>query len=415
MQQVVDLAMAQQAELRQVRASAEASAARVELARVPLRPTVSVGASLSTGSTGVRPCTDDPTQSCGGFFDAAASTGLSAQASWQLYDFGQTAASIRAAEASSAASDAAVQVSELDVRTGAEVAYLEAVARHHLVLVAQATVESEQAHLDQARRFVAAGARDPIEVAQAQSRVAAARSSQAQAQSNQAVALGNLRAAIGWVDPTRQVVTELTWPQGNSSGPGSDASTAQPLPLPSLVENARRRRPEIVQLDKLIAASEANVTSAQASRRPTLSAFASTQWGPDSDDWAPQPSWSAGLQLSWTLFDGGRATAEIKLARANLRVTVAQRDALLVSLTSNLETARARILANAANSEASTEAVAAAQAALRLAEARYAQGLGSQIEVADGQAAVTIAQGNLVVAEWQLADAWAQLRRAIGG
>lgn len=418
MQQVVELAMSQQAGLRQARASAEASATRIDLAKVALYPTVSLGASLSAGSNPVRPCTDDPTQSCGGFFSASSGTNLSAQASWRIYDFGQTAASIRAAEASAAASDASVRVSELDVRTNAELAYLEAVARHHLVLVAQATVESEQAHLEQAKRFVAAGARDPIEVAQAQSRYASARSSLSQAQSNQAVALGNLRAAIGWVDPARQVVTELSWPSGTPGAAATESGSAAAPPPPGLaqlVERARKSRPEIVQLDKLIAASEANVTAAEVSRRPTLSAFANSNWNPDSDDWTPQPSWSAGVQLSWSLFDGGRAKAETKIAKANLRATMAQRDALLVSLTSGLETARARIVANVANSEASTEAVAAAQAALKLAEARYAQGLGSQIEVADAQAAVTVAQGNLVVAEWQLADAWAQLRRAIGG
>lgn len=406
-EQVVEMAMAQQSSVRQARASAEAASGRVELSRVPLRPTAQLGASVSTGSTGVRPCADDPNESCGGFFDPQSSTGASAQLSWRLYDFGQTAASIRAAEASSAAAEASVRVNELDVRTGAELAYLEAVARHHLVLVAQATVESEQAHLEQAKRFVAAGARDPIEVAQTQSRVASARSSLAQAQSNQAVALGNLRAAIGWLDPSRQVATQLTWPAGQAA--------IDPPILAKLVEDARARRPEIVQLDKQIAAAEANVSASQASRRPTLSAFASTQWSPDSSDWSPQPSWTAGLQLSWTAFDGGRAAAEIKIARANVRVQEAQRDSLLVSLTSALETARARIVANAANLQASNEAVAAAQVALRLADARYAQGLGSQIEVADAQAAVTVAQGNLVVAEWQLADAWTQLRRAIGG
>ncbi len=405
--QVVELAMSQQASLRQARASAEASSARVELSRVALRPTVSLDASVTAGSTGVRDCGDGTGDTCGGFFDPASSTGVSAQANWRLYDFGQTAASIRAAEASAAATDAGVLTTALDVRTGAELAYLEAVARHHLVLVAQATVDSEVAHVEQAKGFVSAGARDPIEVAQAQARLASARSSLAQAQSNQAVALGNLRAAIGWLDPTRQVVTELSWPS-------SSTSTA-PLELARLVESARARRPEIVQLDKQILASEESVTAAQASRRPTLSAFASTQWNPGSNDWSPEPSWSAGLQLSWTAFDGGRASAEIKVARANLRSTIAQRDALLVSLTSALETARARIIANAANAQASGEAVVAAQASLRLAEARYAQGLGSQIEVADGQAAVTVAQGNLVVAEWQLADAWAQLRRATGG
>ncbi|MGH2900198.1 MAG: TolC family protein, partial [Solirubrobacteraceae bacterium] len=53
----------------------------------------------------------------------------------------------------------------------------------------------------------------------------------------------------------------------------------------------------------------------------------------------------------------------------------------------------------------------AARAQLQLAEARYTQGLGSQIELADAQTAVTTAQGNLVSAEFQLANAWALLRR----
>ena len=52
--------------------------------------------------------------------------------------------------------------------------------------------------------------------------------------------------------------------------------------------------------------------------------------------------------------------------------------------------------------------------ALELAEARYAQGLGSQIELTDAQFAVTTAEGNLISAQWQLASSWVQLRRALG-
>jgi outer membrane protein TolC len=58
--------------------------------------------------------------------------------------------------------------------------------------------------------------------------------------------------------------------------------------------------------------------------------------------------------------------------------------------------------------------VTAARAQLQLADARYGQGLGSQIELADAQVAVTTAEGNLVQSQWQLAEAWAQLRRALG-
>jgi outer membrane protein len=403
LERAIEIAMRQQPSLRQSRAQVEAAQGRVDLSRVARRPTVGLSASLAAGSSPPRPCDDDPAQTCGGFFDPTTSTGLAAQASWRIYDFGQTRANVRAAELSAEAAEAAVGTATLDIRTDVEVTYLEAVARRRLIQVAEATVKSEEAHLDQARRFVAAQAKDPIEVAQAQARDANARSALAQAQSNEAIALANLRSAIGWVEPTRAPIVSASWPTPAESDPPE---------LAALVETARRNRPEIVQFDKELASAEANLEAAHAERRPVLSATASTQWTPDSNDWTPEPSWNAGLTLSWSLFDGGRAAADARIARAGVLSAAAQRDALLVTLTSQLDLARAQIIANRANVRASTEAVTAARAQLRLADARYAQGLGSQIELADAQTAVTTAEGNLVQAEFQLATAWAQLRRA---
>jgi outer membrane protein TolC len=397
--------MKQQPELRASRAAVEAAQGRVDQARVALRPTVSVSATAGVGSTPQRACTGDPTMTCGGFFDPSASTGLGAQASWRIWDFGQTRVNIRAAELSAEAAAATIGTSTLDIRTNVEVAYLEAVARQRLVAVAEATVKSEEIHLDQARKFVAAQAKDPIEVAQAQSRAANARSTLAQTQSSLAIALANLRAAIGWLDAARSPVPDPSWPTPPDQEPPN---------LATLVETSRQHRPELVQLEKQIGAAEANLTAAEYERRPTLSAVASTQWGPDTSDWTPEPSWSAGITLSWQLFDGGRSRADQRVARANVTSAQAQRDAVLVSLTAQLELARAQIVANRVNVEASNEAVTAARAQLKLAEARYTQGLGSQIELADAQTAVTTAEGNLVQAQWQLAQAWAQLRRAQG-
>jgi outer membrane protein TolC len=403
LQQAVELAMQQQPQLRQQKAQVEAALGRVDLARTARRPTVSVSASLAAGSSRV---TCDMANNCsGGFFDPTASTGLGARADWLIYDFGQTRTSIRAAELSAEAAAAAVGTSTLDIRTNVEVAYLEAVARQRLVKVAEATVKSEEVHLDQAKRFVAAQAKDPIEVAQAQARAANARSALAQAQSSLAIALANLRAAIGWLDATRSPVPDANWPTPPDQAPPD---------LGSLVETSRKHRPELLQLDKQIAAAEANVTAAEYQRRPTLSATASTQWSPGSGDWTPEPSWSAGLTLSWQLYDGGRAKADQRVARANLTGSQAQRDALLITLTSQLELARSQIDANRVNVQASAEAVTAARAQLQLAEARYTQGLGSQIELADAQTAITTAEGNLVQAQWHLAEAWTQLRRAMG-
>ncbi|MBV8758181.1 MAG: TolC family protein [Deltaproteobacteria bacterium] len=405
MQRAVEIAMRQNPTARQARATAEAAAGRVDLAKIPERPTLSVAGTLGAGNKIPRPCDalDPNSPTCGGFFTTQESTGLSATATWRIYDFGLTRANVNAAQANAEAASAGIGTTGLDIRTNVELAYLEAVARGRLILVAQATVKSEEAHLDQAKRFVAAQAHDPIEVQQAQARAANARSALAQAQSNEAVALANLRAAIGWLDPTRAPAVDPSWPT---------PSEQEPPDLAGLVDNARKNRPEIVAADKQIAAADASLTAAHAERRPILSAQAGTAWNPGTGDWSPQPTWQAGLTLSWLAWDAGRSRADVRVANANRESAIASRDALLVSLTSALESARAQIVSNRANVQASNEAVAAAQAELKLAEARYAQGLGSQIELADAQTAVTTAEGNLVQAEWQLADAWASLRRA---
>jgi len=154
------------------------------------------------------------------------------------------------------------------------------------------------------------------------------------------------------------------------------------------------------------------LTAAKAERRPVLNASGNILWAPHTGNTDPDPTWQVGLALSWALFDGGRSAADARVARANLSSTAAQRDTLLITLTSQLDSARSQIVANRENVRASTEAVSAARSELQLAEARYAQGLGSQIELTDAQTAVTTAEGNLVSAEFQLATAWAQLHRA---
>ncbi|CAN5923023.1 TolC family protein [soil metagenome] len=400
----IEIALVQQPSVRITRASIEQAQARIQSARVALKPTVSLQGSLAVGSS--RQFTDTTTNtSSGGFFDPTLSTGFSASAGWRIYDFGQTSAAIRAAEANADATAASIGTTNLDIRSSVAIAYLEAFARARLVVVAETTVKSEEVHLDQARRFVAAQAKDPIEVVQAQARAANARSALAQSQSNAAVALSNLRSAIGWLDPQVTFTVDGTWP----TPPAED-----PAELTVLVDGARKHRPELVQLDKEIIAADAGVTVAQAERRPLLSAQANTQWGPSQNDWSPQPTWTAGLTLSWQLYDGGRSAADVRAARAQVMGAQAQRDQLLVSLTSELDAARAQIIANRANTVASNEAVTAARAQLKLADARYTQGLGSQIELADAQTAVTTAEGNLITAEWQLAEAWARLKRALG-
>src|SRR5690606_36309006 len=175
-----------------------------------------------------------------------------------------------------------------------------------------------------------------------------------------------LSAAIGFVDPAQTIAVAQGWP----------APPAEPPPLATLVATARKQRPELVEHDRAVAAAEANIDAAAAGKRPVLSASARSDWSPQIGENLPQPAWSVGINLSWLVFDGGRTAADVRIARANRESALAQRDALLIDLTSQLHASRAQLEANRAGVAASTEAVDAARAQLKLAEARYAQGLG---------------------------------------
>ena len=414
MARAVELAEKQHPTIRIARAAVEAALGHVDSAAVAEHPTVTLSAGLDAGSTSVL-CSQamgtgmgsgaiNFSAACPEFNSVAYSTPLIARGSWTIYDFGLTHANVAAAEASADASVATVASTALDVRLNVETAYLQAVAYRRLVIVAQATVKSEEGHVDQAKRFVAAGSKDPIDVAQAEATLANAKSAEAQAESNEAVAIATLRASIGWIDPTRQPAVDPNWPVPPSAMPGD---------LQPYVQTATKHRPDLLALQKDIDAAEAAITAAHAERRPALGASASVGWTPETGNWDPQPSWAAGLTLSWALWDGGRSASDVRVANANEISAAAQRDSLLVTLTSTIEQYRTQILTNKASVESSTVAVKAAQEELKLAEARYAQGLGSQIELADAETAVTTASGNLITAEWQLATAWANLIRAV--
>jgi len=404
MEQAVEIAMQQQPSLRLARAQVELARGRVDQTKTALRPQITVSGGVNVGGG-----QGSDVRNVSGGLTASAS------ATWRITDFGLTAAQVHAGELNVEAAQAGTQINTFDVRTNVEIAYLEAIARARVLTVAETTVTAEEQHLDQAKRFVAAGAKDPIEVVQAQSRAANAKAARAEAQARAATSLAVLRSTIGWVDPTQTLAVGQNWP--------SAPPTTSPPALPALVDEARSHRPELVQLDKQLAAAEANIDVAQKSRNPVLSARASANYGPGatyaedpmtgrfgSNFDVSHPNWTAGLTLSWLIFDGGKQKADIRIARANRESAVAQRDALLLSMTSQLDATRATIESARESIVASTEAVTAARAQLKLAEARYTQGLGSQIELADAQTAVTTAEGNLITAEWGLATAWASPR-----
>ena len=121
-----------------------------------------------------------------------------------------------------------------------------------------------------------------------------------------------------------------------------------------------------------------------------------------------------GLQISWPLFDGLRAKANIDLAQAQERVARLQ----LAQEHEQVAVERARARAEFTRAEASFEAqrqnVGEADEAFRIATLRFERGLSTQLEVSDAQLLLLTARTNAARATIDYYMASAELARARG-
>jgi len=174
--------------------------------------------------------------------------------------------------------------------------------------------------------------------------------------------------------------------------------------------NALDSRPEIAQLDRLVAASRAQADLARAARKPTLAlgADAGTQ-GERYEFGRGRNFATVSLLLNWTLFDGGARRADVRAADASERRARAQRDELAQQVQLEVQQALDR-LDTAADSLATAAARAdAARAGFRIASRKRDEGVISQVEFIDARSALTGAELNLNLTRFALLAREAEL------
>ncbi|HUQ05707.1 MAG TPA: TolC family protein [Kofleriaceae bacterium] len=384
-------ARGEQPSLRVARAQVEQSAAQIDQIDATAKPTVAVGVGVDAQAT--RPPD---------LFDVSSSAGVDVTGHLNLWDFGQRKLRRRAALASLEAIEWSARGRTRDVERQVAEAYWSALAREQLVGIAQATVAAEERHFDEAQRFVAADARASIDLAQVRSTLAQARLALVTAENEYAAARVALEQAMG-------VVLERGWDLADA---WPAAITGEDGALDALVARVEQSSDELAAAKARQRAAEATVTVDAAAWRPALDATARAQAStPGFTDLTT--GWSAGVTLSWSLWDGGARRATLRGSRAAREAARAEVEELQLRLRGDVENARVAVRGAKARQVAAAEVLAAAAEELRLAEARYTAGAGSTIEVADAQDRVTSASTEQVQAQLALARARTTLSRLL--
>ena len=121
-----------------------------------------------------------------------------------------------------------------------------------------------------------------------------------------------------------------------------------------------------------------------------------------------------GLQLNWSIFDGGNKIARYQEANKNVEAARSRVQAIELSISQEVVQADLNLHEAQERTQAAKKAVESAQENFRLAQGRFDAGVGTIIELTDAQLALTQAQSTEAQALTDYRIGVSRLERALG-
>lgn len=195
-----------------------------------------------------------------------------------------------------------------------------------------------------------------------------------------------------------------------------DTSLARLPSLDNLTEIALERRPEMRAARTLTEITDKAISVARADYWPSLDASYTYNWSAAADRWTlnenESKSSTLGLSLNWTIFEGGRRRGDVAYARADYQKTRIAEEQAVDDIRLEVEQAYDQLVRAKRSLDIQRETIAQAEEGLDIANLRYEQGVGTQLEVLSAQAALTQARNSLAQALFFFRTSKAELNRA---
>jgi outer membrane protein len=315
-----------------------------------------------------------------------------------LWDFGKTLAAADAARAGAKSSAENVEIQKQDTVRLVKEAYYSLVLSNRLVTVNQQALDRALVNLRSAKGFFDVGTQPKSAVTRAEVDVATGQL--------------NLITAVNNVNIFRLTLNQLMGIPINTPTEIADnlAYTHVEFEPKNLLNETFARRPEYKQIKAQY--EQADYTVKQQFRNFFPNVVAQGTYGSARSDM--NETYSYGLQLNWSIFDGGNKIALYKQA-------LAQRDAALARVRDTELTIWQQVERAYVTVQQAEEAIGAAQKGVesadenfRLSQGRFDAGVANIIELTDAQLALTTAQSQVAQALAAYWIATVQLERFIG-
>jgi len=323
-------------------------------------------------------------------FQATAMVGLN------IFNGGRDLANLQAAGAAHRGMEAVRQATSQEIALGVTRMYLAVLTAQEAVRASNAAVDAYGSAEKVMLSRVENGTALKTDLLNIQLEKARAEEQLLRARNGLALATDGLRLAIG--------LDSMSF---------TDFETLDQIPTPVIADTTSAIRPEVQAHELFARAAGKEYRAAWSGYLPSVAAFASADYYKGFKFDHANNSWTAGVQLNWTIFDGLFTNSSIREKRA--RMKAAEESARLTRLQTSVELTSARngYQEASARLKVMQRAVELADEAARLTRTRFEQGLVLTSNVIDAENNLVQATVGLAQAKADKYYAMAQLRRAL--
>ena len=301
---------------------------------------------------------------------------------WPIYTGGRTSALTRAAAAEADALGQDRDAARADLKLEITRAYWAVVTARASVEVVNAALGRIGAHLADVRNQLNVGLVPPSDVLTLEVQQAHQQQLLIEAQNLIETSSADFRRLVGLA---REAPFDLA--------DRLDAPGARSRQIAALVDAAKANRAERKALEIRLGGASERKTAAEAGRMPLIATAGGYDFARPNPRIFPREaawktSWDIGVNLNWSLFDGGRTRAEVAEAAANQRAAEERLKEFDVTVDAEVRQRAADLSSAEAAIAAAEVGVRSAEEARRVVAERFSAGVATNTDVIDAQVAL---------------------------
>jgi outer membrane protein, multidrug efflux system len=327
---------------------------------------------------------------------------------WEIDVFGGTRRAVEAAKADLAAAEYGRRDTLVTLLGDVARNYVETRGYQRRLTIVHENIRAQQEALTLTRDRFRSGLSSDLDVQQAATVLAQTEAQVPTLESGLQASVHRLGVLLA--QPPGALLTELS-----AVAPIPPAPPEVPVGLPS---DLLRRRPDVRQAERQLAAATARIGVATADLYPkfSLTGNIGLESVSTSDFFAESSKfWSAGPTAQWRIFDAGRIRANIRAQNARQEQALAAYEKTMLTSFEDVENALVAYAKEQLRRRSLETAVKADRDALHLSNQLYANGLASFINVLDAERSLYQVEDDLVQSDKTVSQDLIALYKALGG